>query len=385
MAPEIALEIIKNLRPKSIVLDPMSGSGTVLRQASYAGLKAIGFDMDPLAVLMSKVATTNFNISKLEKLSTYVAERLGELDSRKVYLPWIDDDIETQEFIKYWFANRQQEALRKISFLFNSDRRLKRYPAELDILRLAMSRLIITKERKASLARDTSHSRPHKVANKNDFDVIKGLTISTKQLGILLSQYKLCGEVKVKIGDARNLHEIKNGSIDAIITSPPYLNAIDYLRGHKLSLIWFGYKISDIRRIRSASIGAEKSPDNETNQEVQEIAASAARLSRISTRYQKMILRYAGDINKFFCESVRVLKRDGKAVLVIGNSCIQHNFINNSTVLKTAATFHGLSLISEYKRDLPNASRYLPLPADQTNSLAKRMRTESVLTFQKSR
>jgi len=49
MAPELAFESLRHLKAGSIVLDPMSGSGTVLRQASDMGHSAIGFDMDPLA------------------------------------------------------------------------------------------------------------------------------------------------------------------------------------------------------------------------------------------------------------------------------------------------------------------------------------------------
>ncbi len=51
-----------------------------------------------------------------------------------------------------------------------------------------------------------------------------------------------------------------------IITSPPYLNAIDYLRGHKLSLVWMGQSIARVRNIRSTNIGTEKSlSDNGAN------------------------------------------------------------------------------------------------------------------------
>jgi len=60
--------------------------------------------------------------------------------------------------------------------------------------------------------------------------------------------------------DVRNI-PITDGFIDVVITSPPYLNAIDYLRGHKLSLAWLGYKISDIIPIRSNNIGAERVPE----------------------------------------------------------------------------------------------------------------------------
>ena len=65
MAPEIALEAISALDPRSTVVDPMCGSGLVLREAVEQGHDAIGFDVDPLAVLMSKVWTRSLTTSML--------------------------------------------------------------------------------------------------------------------------------------------------------------------------------------------------------------------------------------------------------------------------------------------------------------------------------
>ncbi len=65
MAPEIALAAIKPLRHGSVILDPMAGSGTVLRSASEQGHRALGFDVDPLAVLMSRVWTAPVDTSVL--------------------------------------------------------------------------------------------------------------------------------------------------------------------------------------------------------------------------------------------------------------------------------------------------------------------------------
>jgi hypothetical protein len=33
------------------------------------------------------------------------------------------------------------------------------------------------------------------------------------------------------------------------------------MRGHRLSLVWLGYRLADLRRIRSDSIGAERGPN----------------------------------------------------------------------------------------------------------------------------
>src|SRR3712207_7608036 len=70
----------------------------------------------------------------------------------------------------------------------------------------------------------------------------------------------------------------------AAITSPPYLNAIDYLRGHRLSLVWLGYRIGDLRLTRAVSIGAERRPDPAADEALARLICSALPADRKSTR-----------------------------------------------------------------------------------------------------
>ena len=113
------------------------------------------------------------------------------------------------------------------------------------------------KEPKASLARDTAHSRPHKTIKSNDFDIYKNYEDSIRHVLKALNAHEIKVNPKTYLADARRLSRIPSSSIDAIITSPPYLNAIDYMRGHKFSLIWFGYNLAFLRSIRSTAIGSE--------------------------------------------------------------------------------------------------------------------------------
>src|SRR5580692_2442504 len=57
MAPGIALEVISRARKPLRVLDPMVGSGTVIALAQLKKHRATGVDIDPLAVLISRVWT----------------------------------------------------------------------------------------------------------------------------------------------------------------------------------------------------------------------------------------------------------------------------------------------------------------------------------------
>ena len=141
MAPEIAFEAINDLEPGSTVVDPMCGSGLVLREAVLHGHEAIGFDVDPLAILMSKVWTRSLDTSTLFERSEAIIKRAKRIRQSDILLPWIDEDEETRRYIEYWFAIRQREQLRKLAFLVAR----KRGPVY-HALQLAISRTIITKK-----------------------------------------------------------------------------------------------------------------------------------------------------------------------------------------------------------------------------------------------
>lgn len=61
MHPEIARRVIlKYGNSRGVVFDPFMGSGGVLLESMLCGINAIGFDINPLAVLISRVKTTVF-------------------------------------------------------------------------------------------------------------------------------------------------------------------------------------------------------------------------------------------------------------------------------------------------------------------------------------
>ena len=381
MAPELAIRELKELPARSSVLDPMSGSGTVLRHAAALGHSAVGRDLDPLAVLMARVWNSPFDASKLGRRLKSTLKLAHELPSA-LDLPWIDDDEETVAFVHYWFATKQQDALRRIAFVINELGRDKRTSgAELDILRIALSRIIITKDQGASLARDTSHSRPHRVALTSDFDVWSAFSRSVERVRLLLELTPSVGDVMIARGDARSL-DIENASFDLVLTSPPYLNAIDYMRGHRMSLVWFGHKLSELRRIRSSSIGAERGPDQGSSKILfTEIQDDMCDWRILSARNGAMVARYAEDVYRMMSEICRVLKPRGKAILIVGNSCLKGTFIKNSKGVIRAGAMVGLRLRKDLERNLPDQRRYLPIPAESNAPLGGRIRTESILTF----
>jgi SAM-dependent methyltransferase len=369
MAPELALEALERAPANAVVLDPMCGSGTVLQHAREHGMRGFGYDIDPLAILVSRVTCTQVDGDYLRRAaSRLVADAQARTDSA---LPWMDSDLPTTAFVDFWFHPQQRDQLRRLAAEL-----LPRHGKVADVLRVALSRTIITKDAGASLARDVSHSRPHRVRDTNDFDVYDGFLRAVRRIAPLVSS-PASGNISLARRDARRLPPALRGKVDLVITSPPYLNAIDYMRGHRMSLVWLGYRLDQLRRLRSTSVGAERYPDGAGPPP----RAQGQVQSGLSRRQQGMLVRYAQDVHLLMGQLSRVLSDRGEAVLVVGDSMLSGTYISNSAIVQDAAESHGLTLTDQRARPLPTSSRYLPPPALSEGALSQRMRQEVIMRF----
>jgi hypothetical protein len=142
--------------------------------------------------------------------------------------------------------------------------------------------------------------------------------------------------------------------------------------------------LGDLRTIRSASIGAERGPDQPRPADMFEpIRRAMCDTTSLPTRHVAMIERYSEDLYRMMSEIVRVVRVGGVATFVVGNSCLKGSFIQNSAGVSAAASMLGMRTLREFERDLPSGSRYLPMPKSGSGNgaLGKRMRTETILSF----
>lgn len=383
MAPSIVWDSLPSDDRCLKILDPMSGSGTTLVSARARGHSAIGCDTDPLALLIARAWCSDVNPEALKKRGALVLERALALSRRikpdEAYPIKVDE--ETRAFIRFWFDDECRIQLTSLSLAIN---RIKDNNEKL-LLWSAFSRLIITKKIGASLAMDVSHSRPHRVysiAPIKPFEKFIGSVAYIAKRTPFNNDLSGMPQAMINRGDARYL-PIESESIDMVITSPPYLNAIDYLRGHKLSLVWMGHLISELRVLRASNIGSEASLDRE-NSVLKEVVAQMGDIELLDNRRKKMLMRYVKDMSLVMCEIRRVLKPSGRAVMVIGDSSLSGVFIKNSNALISLGKKSALKLVSKKNRPLPDNRRYLPPPNSELSGVAlrSRMKSEVILTFQ---
>jgi DNA modification methylase len=380
--PRVFIEALTG--PGETVLDPMCGSGTALVEAILLDRSAIGVDIDPLALLQSRVKTTPLDPGvaaaavrsagrRAEGLMANASALRAEFKARF--------DRETKKFIEYWFLERTRLELMALLRAIEAE-------ARDDVLRqfleVVFSSLIVTKSGGVSLARDLAHSRPHLDVSKRPENAIKLFLMKGVRAAEALKELSSAHPAKILEGDARKL-PLGGGSVQLVVTSPPYANAIDYPRAHKFSLVWLGYSLSEIRRLLPAYIGTERvrTPYVRLPGSVEE---ALSRIRERDWRRERVVRQYFTDMAQVMREIYRVLEPGRAAVLVVGPSTCRGLRIDTPTCIATLGKQAGLEVVGIGKRRLDRDRRMLPVSSETNESgIELRVHEEAVIGFLKPR
>ncbi len=379
--PQLPRAFIEQLtRPGDTVLDPMMGSGTTVLEATLLGRRAIGVDLDPLAVRVSRVKTRGVDQEYLRTAGDSVVANAPMLLMDKAALETEIKrrfDPATRDFLDYWFTPETQHELLALllSIEDEPDTEVR------EVLEVVFSSIIITKSGGVSLARDLAHTRPHRVASKMVRSAIEQFRIRLrKSLTALLALPDDALPVALHHADAREL-PIDDESVDLVITSPPYANAIDYMRAHKFSLVWFGEPISSLSELRSTYIGSE----NSRGAIADDLPAGAARcvleLAQRDPRRARVLQKYLVEMRAALAEIFRVLRAGRAAGIVVGPSTMRGIRVQTQECLAEVSQQLGFDVVGIGRRALDRDRRMMPARWGNatTNGIEQRMHEEFVL------
>lgn len=372
--------------PGDVVLDPMMGSGTTLVEAAILGRTALGTDIDPLSirVVSAKLRALRRTPSPLFCRKMHDAARNAAEKERCELEALLERrfDPESREFVNYWFSGATQI---EIMALVREIEKIQDAPTR-EFLLLVLSSIIITKSGGVSLALDLAHTRPHKSKDKAPNSAIEEFG---KRLNRMMSGATLYPEALATVvaGNARNL-PFSEASIDLIVTSPPYAsNAIDYMRAHKFSLVWFGHGIRELGLRRRMYVGSEQMADPNTSWLPPLSDRIVRHLGDLDPRKAKVLCRYYVEMRTILAEMRRVLKPGRAAVVVVGNSQMRGISTETHECLAELGVQAGLSLTGIGKRRLDRDKRMMPArwKKDHTNGtqIEERMHEEFVIGFLK--
>jgi DNA modification methylase len=379
--PQLPRAFIRGLtQAGAIVLDPMMGSGTTIVEALLEGRQAIGLDIDPLALRLSRVKTFPLDTDKLRIAGHRIISRSNELITKDKFIErnlLERFDQRTKDFVDYWFFPDTQRELMALVLAIQevSD------PSERRFLELTFSSVIVTKSGGVSRARDLAHSRPHRVEDKVPKNALEQFSLRLRKNLASIAQLKPNGASALPLaGDARVM-PLANGTIDLIVTSPPYANAIDYMRAHKFSLVWLGKTVSDLSDLRARYIGSERVGGRPYVAFPDRPEVLIRQLAQQDEGKAAVLRKYFAEMKAVFVEMYRVLREDAPAILVVGTSIMRGIDVQTHWCLADIAAELGFDVVGVVQRILDRNKRMMPARfGKKTDSMIEqRMHEEYVI------
>jgi DNA modification methylase len=383
--PQLPRLFIQELTQQGeIVLDPMSGSGTTVLEAYLANRRGIGFDIDPIALHSGIVKATPLAWEQAFRAGKQVLSRAkSQLDGGDIKSQLsLRLDAKSLEFVTYWFHH---QASAELLCLIREIEKVEE-PRIRAFLELIFSGIIITKSGGVSLARDLAHTRPHKVTDKPlkspfvEFE--KRLKRSVASLATLPVSAQ---EAMFAHADAQAL-PLDPNSVDLIVNSPPYpATAIDYMRAHKFSLVWFGHSIENLTKLRTAYIGSEATRGVYTEPLPSYTAGIIEQVAFADRKKASGLVRYYSEMARTLREMYRVLKPGKAAIVVVGSSTIRGIDTSVHRCLEEIGLEIGFEIPHIGIRAIDRNRRMLPVRngSKSDSQIEKRMHEEHIIGFYK--
>lgn len=391
--------------PGDVVLDPFVGSGTALVEAARLHRFSIGVDVDPLAVQVSLAKTRHYNIDEIKSCAKNLENALEGLErSSDSYERLMYCDISEVEYqkaisieslwvpdiprLEHWFRRYVAVDLARIKKVIDS-------LSASDKTRLFLEVVF------GSIIRNSSNADPVPVSGLEYTSHMK----QRDAKGRLVNPYALMRsalkrsiaaveeyaelqedgeyEPRVLCANATNLRRLISTRVDAVITSPPYHNAVDYYRRHQLEMFWLGLTHSQADRLAllPSYIGrpriAAKDPLLSLPWEPGDYARDLeARMSQVSQQRAADFRHYITAMEQVFRELVCVLPAGVPAVFVVGHSTWNGEEISTRRLFEELAS-RGFTLEEEFSYPVKN--RYMSYTRRNAASIDK----EYVLTFKR--
>jgi len=299
--------LINEFNLKEKIFDPFCGSGTTLLAAKELNMNSIGIDVSPLAVFASKVKTRNYDLKLIEKEFNELKNARFE-NSRTDFI---------DKRIRELFYNKNLEQL---VFYWNKIKEIKDEKTR-NFFLLAL--IDVTGQISNTIKVGGSLRK-----KKKGFINVKRIFLGKANKMIKdLQEFKARKiEPEVMQADAR-IFRLPKESINNIITSPPYLNKIEYTSVYKLELgLYFQQQETRLRAFISDNI------------------------SLINEKFSGMPLiaqAYFSDMEKVLANLYDCLKSNGMLCIVVAGGCFPDKVIESDEIIISLAEELNFKLIEK--------------------------------------
>lgn len=305
------------------VFDPFAGSGTTGLEAVLHGRDAILADINPLLEIFLPIKIPAFSLSEWQTIYDRAQHMLTHLKAHTA------SPFSTPE-LAYWYPPTVYPTFSHLWGQFHDIApSLARHVVALALSKVSkkysyaehnMPKLFTSKTKRTWLDRLVSHTD-----TIDEFiwhDLKTEMHAIYQQVGWLLSTYPNRGRITVYGGVDSATHSFDIPHVDAIITSPPYLQAQEYIRTFKLELWWLGWSADAVRQLVALEIPFRKP----------QTAISSAYVADIITtihhkRHRQLLHAYFEFTLAALDNAVQHLKSGGYLCVFVGNPQMEHTVV----------------------------------------------------------
>ena len=311
--------------PGARVLDPFCGSGTVLVEAMLLGRAAVGTDLNPLAVRLAQLKTTPRDPGFLEGLTRAAGEVAAFADDRRRRRAGATHRYPSEDVAAFDpHVLLELDSLRA-GIAQGTDDGLRA------ALELVLSAILVKLSRRSGDTSDALEKRRLAAGYPARLFVRK-----TEELARRLAQFTALLPAGVRpatvtLDDASRMKTVPASTVDAVVTSPPYVATYDYLAHHALRLRWLGL-----------SPGAFASREMGARRRYTRLAADDA-----APAWKREVVDALRAV-------ARTCRKGARVVLVVADSAVGEAALRADTIVSAAAPEAGLTFVARASQRRPH-------------------------------
>ncbi|MDX1940291.1 MAG: hypothetical protein SFU99_07055 [Saprospiraceae bacterium] len=356
------------------VLDPFMGSGTTAIEAALQSYIPYGLDVDPYAKLISDLSVHAFKQKEIEAIEKIGLKIIDKFDTVRINSKLAPD----MQGIDYWFSPQNYNDLLKIKtliYIYASDHK--------HVLRFFLAVLADIVRSSSRAERQSLKPYISKKFIKKSIPVLPSFEKAFRSYhaaSMGASSHMKASCIHWLAGDATNFTSPKK--MDVAITSPPYINAMDYIRCIKLESAWIGTGNDKVfSQLRTKQLGetARAHKEKKIDDGVKKLATPyISHLTKTDPQRFKVALAYFQDMHDNLVCVKRALKDDAYYHLIIGNSTIRGKAVPTHKIVAEIAEHVGYKWdkyvrypIKDHRTSLPRNGRGGKIAEEHVVSLRK--------------
>lgn len=346
------LDRYKNEYDDPVILDPFAGCGTVLVQAKLNGYKSFGTELNPLLQFIADTKLNCWDISPNYLLkvhnSTQRNKRSRAPSFLKSYTQFNEGVLRNLEIIK--------GEIEAIEAGTEKQRKVK------DLIRLAFSSILIDS---SNLKRSPclGYYKSKKVYDTAPFVLLdQKIRQIAEDLRIIHTQYKDFINTESEVFLANAMVFDPHRKFDLVLTSPPYMNGLDYVMNYKIEMGWLGFvnNHKELKKIKDEMVVCDnvskglirefyETDSVYTNEWIEKIKTGIKTSIRKRGSYRRndmpyIVHKYFDDLHKVMKKVVSSLNSNGRFMLVIGDSLIADVYVPTDLIIAKIGLDVGLEI-----------------------------------------